>query len=141
MNYFVDYHPWIALLLFLCIPSKMKTGAIQCFSCNSQLDSSCSSNSLDKFKTTCPENSVGCRKIVFFFSENAQVDLVERTVRQCAKTKNENGCKSVFGTNGKRFKTTVCECPVDFCNVGASIKTMSHLLCASVLATLFFLYF
>uniref|UniRef100_A0A2C9KU83 Protein sleepless n=1 Tax=Biomphalaria glabrata TaxID=6526 RepID=A0A2C9KU83_BIOGL len=136
MTFSNDYHLWITILLFLYLPSELL--AFKCYICNSYTDAQCMGNDLDKFKMECKGAAVGCRKIHFFVKYTDQDNTEERIERQCAKTSQGYGCKQVFGTNGKRFKSLNCECGSDLCNTGTTPRLSCCFLMLSTLASLLF---
>ncbi|KAH9520068.1 hypothetical protein Btru_059858 [Bulinus truncatus] len=143
MTFSNDCHMWITLLLFIYLPSELL--ALQCYVCNSYVDAKCIGADLDKFKTECKSHAVGCRKIHYYVKFNElQENMEERVERQCAKTKNEFGCKQVFGTNGKRYNSKYCECATSLCNAATTTnnsRQVLHLfaLFSSLAIILFFL--
>ncbi|XP_059155697.1 uncharacterized protein LOC131940842 [Physella acuta] len=112
---------FLYILIFLGIASQ--TTALRCYLCNSFDDKDCASSSLEKFQTACDTGAVGCRKLETTFRPALRPkDEQRRIVRQCAMTTGGSDCTTLYGSNGKRFKSTYCECSSELCNTGTSFR-------------------
>lgn len=116
------------LAVLLLFPSSGAT--LECFSCNSKTNDSCSDN-WSKYKVTCPTESTGCRKWWFFFTLNDETH--ERVARSCGDSVTSNKCYKNIGTSGSFFSREVCECMADSCNSASNVKVNSILIGSVVL--------